>query len=847
MSNIEKIKELLRNDMIIPVVGAGVSYATAGLPGWRGLIENGLAYADQKMLNEDGAIEKAQQLLNKGELTKAADLVKKLLNAPNHPFSTWLNDLLGRPDIKSTSLLESIQNLCTPIIATTNYDELITSAGAWQTDRACDWKEHELIQTYLADGNHFVLHLHGRFRRPETPIFSADDYRQLEEQRGYKSILERLWTSKHFLFIGCSKEGVLDPDFSTVLRFMQKWFPSYPHTHYILMKDDEIAKGVHIDLLKKHNIHTIPFGKDYAALPNFINRINPNADRLEAIRQQWSERFGRGVLNILSMQTRVDKSEAVDNFLKESLGSPYYWIGNERLKIMEDALRNYNGTIVNKRDRFKMYQTFIKGLVNVSELREKIGLWTQYWNQPEKLNNPGFIKLAMLAYENLERFPKDLLEDVRHRNPYAIHPYFFDGMLGSFVRGYNGIQQLPGIDVIEFYNDDKYFFENLKRIIDSLKGVLELSAEELFVEANPAQMIAELPDVFFITWSSQEISIRDMVKPFTILAKMPMEKNVKISDVMFVHWRGKPIIVGRTSRFCFYWNPISEIFYTIFFVGDIHTAVHNMKVYLKREVLIIEIYCGLKLYIFEDFVLKKEDQLLGKYSNYTRIELNGRTYCSLASSPKMSESCVFEYLGAKKYAPLLTALDIWISIKETPQCLNAIEEYQFEYPFLREVNMDCYRWNKKEVIGIQTRFDFFKEFISVIQIYDPLETGLKLLFTLLLVNNPCSYFDLISDGKDVHLACGFYDHAGTKKLVQFFQNINRNNLIVASSEPGAVDIQLEPRKIQDICCIKFANPSRILAIDEHSKLYDIQIPTMHFEETELEKGISKIMHFRKTL
>lgn len=852
MHDINKLSDLLRKDMVIPVIGAGVSYSTAGLPGWIGLIRDGLMYADRKKLDREGKIQIAKQLLESGELIEAAEIVKELLNAPNHPFSDWLNGLLGKPEIKSTTLLESIQNLCTTIIATTNYDELITSAGAWQTDRACDWSEYEEIQTYLSDGSPFVLHLHGRFRKPMTPIFSANDYRMLENQRGYKSILERLWTSKHFLFIGCSKDGVMDPDFSTVLQFMQEWFPSLPHPHFILMKEDEIEKGTHIDLLKNHNIHAISYGKDYLDLPVFINSINPNIDKLKAIRDQWSDRFGKGMINILAAQTEEAKIATVSKFLKDSLGSPYYWIGNERLKIMEGALRNYNASIANKRDKFEMYQSFIKGLVDISELKENIELWKKYWNEPEKLNNSNFIKLAILAYENLERFPKDILEDIRHRDPYALHPYYLDGGLGRHIHLYQMRKERIGDEVSRLYGDDRYFFENLKRIIASLDEILELSAEKLFAIVQQAKITAVLPKEFFITFSEQQISIRETFNPFKVLAELNIE-NVAIRDATFVKWNEDDLIIGRTTQFCFRWNPKNELSCVHFFDSPINTAVRDMIVYKEGKILTIEIYCGAKRYTFRDFVLKKEDQLSEKHSHYTRLTSNKKTYCCLTSIQNSIGNCIFEFLGEGKYKPLLTTLDIWRAIKDVPECRKAVEfelkqwdkdseEQLYMYPFLREIQVDTYMWNNKEVIGILTRLDFLIGYFSLIQIYDS-EDNFKLLYSLVLENKPCSYFDLVSNKNEVLLICGFYDHGDIKALVQLFSNIDRNNLVVGSNEPGAIEMQLTPRKIQDIYCINSINSSRVIAIDQNSKMYDIHIPSLQTEEVILEKGIYSIKHF----
>src|SRR5688572_7254747 len=142
MDHQTKIRNLLKEGMIVPVAGAGVSNATAGMPGWKGLIDMGIDYA-RVMKTDAVLIEEAQELSDANQLTKAAILVKRLLSAPNHPYPNWLNSIFERPVIKNRKLIESIQNLCQPFIATTNYDDLLSTIGFSPTDMVLDWTQHE--------------------------------------------------------------------------------------------------------------------------------------------------------------------------------------------------------------------------------------------------------------------------------------------------------------------------------------------------------------------------------------------------------------------------------------------------------------------------------------------------------------------------------------------------------------------------------------------------------------------------------------------------------------------------------------------------------------------------------
>src|SRR5258708_1238822 len=170
MTPIEKLKRLLKEDKVVPVVGAGVSYATAGFPGWKGLIKSGLEFARERNLHTTEDYRIANLYLENNQLTKAADALKKILEAPNNPFAEWLNDLFYDPTCGSLELIDSIHDLCAPILLTTNYDTLLNVSNSIFDREVFDWKGYQQVQRAVNMASRFNLHLHGIYTKPETII-----------------------------------------------------------------------------------------------------------------------------------------------------------------------------------------------------------------------------------------------------------------------------------------------------------------------------------------------------------------------------------------------------------------------------------------------------------------------------------------------------------------------------------------------------------------------------------------------------------------------------------------------------------------------------------------------------
>ena len=318
-------------------------------------------------------------------------------------------DLFGKPVVHSSDLLDSIEDLCVPILLTTNYDKLLSARSRLRTREVFDWSDYEEVCGALSHDARFILHLHGIWNKPETIILSKTDYANIATELGYKDLLKKLWTEYHFLFIGCSSEGVMDEDFSTVFGFLNEWFPGHTHQHFILLNERDIEAQAHLPLLKRCNVAPISYGHDYSKLAEFINCLNPNRERArretEELKKEIESRVGRLKLS----DSKYSENDAeTRKLIREVLPAGAYWIDSLQLKLLENALQETNNSIQNKRERFRFSQDIVKELVQIGELESQLQLWNENRDNPFALNNDKFINLAIICFECLKRLPNDL-------------------------------------------------------------------------------------------------------------------------------------------------------------------------------------------------------------------------------------------------------------------------------------------------------------------------------------------------------------------------------------------------------------------------------------------------------
>ena len=607
----EKLIHLLRNDKVIPVIGAGVSNAVAKLPGWSGLIKQGVAYANDRNLFEEVELQTINELLDSQKLIEAATILKKTLWAPNQPFSNWLYDTFDNLDIQSRKLIDAILNLSTSIIATTNYDTLLTSINNISSRERLDHTQHEEIFRMIRNQEDCVIHLHGVYTKPATVILDEKDYKDLHDNAGYVQLMRKLFMDCHLLFIGCSKDGVMDQDLMKLFNFFNKWFPQSSNQHFILLHEKEIEARNHIQLLKQCNVEAISFGKSYEVLPTYLLKMNPNKQKRA---KKLDEYYLQLQMSIESLKTEGLDNPIVNQKLDETLSkvfdSKYDWVDSEKMKMFEQVFSDINSDISNKREKFIFTQTLINSLVKTNELKEKIDLWQANMFNASALSNMDFINTALFSFECLNRIPEEILNDLRNGVYTVIHSGFFDGHLSRFIREIKRYKDTHN-DVETFYSKDNYMFENLKRIIDSLYRFLELDPDDIYEKLDKALISNKLKDSSFITLiEGNSICLKDPNNLKVDYARLPFQKAFPVLKIKVVSFKEGIYVIGFTNSKAFYWKPEEHIVPIYFYETNKNSGITDFFYEILGEDIFIEIQVQNHLMRFKNFNLVS-DQVVG--------------------------------------------------------------------------------------------------------------------------------------------------------------------------------------------------------------------------------------------
>jgi hypothetical protein len=837
---LENLQVLLREDKVIPVIGAGVSYAAANLPGWKATIENGLQFAEMHRLDSD-QIHAARKQLNGGNLIEGADIMKALLGAPSHPFSNWLKDLFGEPVVRSPDLLNSIEDLCAPILLTTNYDKLLSARSRLRTREVFDWSEYEEVHGALSHDPRFILHLHGIWNKPETIVLSKADYANLAKELGYKELLKKLWTDYHFLFIGCSRDGVMDEDFSTVFGFLNEWFPGRTHQHFILLNERDIEGKAHLPLLKQCNVAPISYGHDYSKLAEFINCLNPNRERArretEELKKEIEARVGR--LKLSDVKYSGNDAET-RQLIKEVLPAGAYWIDSLQLKLLENALRETNNSIQNKREQFRFSQGVVKALVEMGELESQLQLWSENRDNPSSLNNDKFINLAIICYECLQRLPQDLLEEIRHRAPWAIHPYYFDGYLGRFVSEYRMFKDRFRDD----YNDDKYFFENLKRIIDSLRGLLKLDADVIFTEIAPAMIAEQIERPGWLFVCADEVSLRKPLFPYERVAWLPAQGKLGFRDAIIIRFQEEWVVVACNSQKCFRWNPTKHLAAEPFFEAPPGESIRNLFVTeTTRDRVVVVVYCGSTLYNFLNFEASKETSLSTKFHDLVYHSASDAFFCfnllgSIGNSPVLYR---VDWDGSCQ--PLIYSDTIWSAIEHLPACVSL--GFDFGDGSVMGFNgglMRLRKWGDREVVAVKLNFVKLRGNADLLAFIDVEKLVPEFLALVVLPGRLCIAFDLMQKGESMDLVCGYLSTGEhPKHLVQWIKGIDRHEAIQADDSYSYIETGVSARF--DIIDVWNHSGDWVFVNQPHNgTLFDLNLSDGSFEKLSLD-GLIKILPF----
>jgi hypothetical protein len=709
-SPVDVLKDHIGHSRVIPVIGAGVSYATAGIPGWKGLVQSGLDFAYARGA-DPAMLMKAGQLLNENCLVETASLVQELLGAPGGAYSSWLSEFfLSFKETRSLDLVVSIKHLLAPFCVTTNYDTLLSdNAGLFSITPRYDWTEVGQARNAIQAGTEFLLHLHGVYDNPASVILGAGDYERIKKDEPYKFILNQLWSERHLLFIGCSRDGALDPDFLATIDYFNALFPHSTTVHYLLVNDrDDVDR---LDFLKKYHIEVISYGEKYEDLPAFIDSINPNYDVAHTRLVKKAGEFTQ-LLNDHDRSGRLQLL-GVNESLARLASSPGSWIEPNQLLTLKQSLSAKNATALTKREAFEVHQHILHELIDQATLDAQVLLFQDNAFNPAALSNETYVMMAAQAYAALKGIPADMMIDIQHHDPYLVHSSWNNGRAASFINELDDSLRHYGDRFYEEYKSERYFFENLKRIMISLQGVLGLSPAELYPELADALISPNLPRNIVAVTTASAITIRPKSDLGQVIASLPAGSfNFIRAEIARV--TGTVLIIGYTSTECFYWNPTADKTYTAFFSVKGSKKIAGLLTVAAGDQVIVYAQYGAEIIVFCDF-MEMDRFFLPGISDLNWLDTAKGFAALIYDNPGHQPSGVAFFNDHGTRTSALELADLWCMVSSLPginvETAQAILQEKVEnvaelygYPFLTNMFLRTVKWDDRELLALRINF-----------------------------------------------------------------------------------------------------------------------------------------------
>jgi hypothetical protein len=276
----DEIKKAIQDAVRKPLVicGAGVSiHATDGAaPSWAALIQSGI----KRVTDLDAsAADWAAQSLNKlvadpstvNWIGIADDVTEKLGGLDNAEFSSWLGAAVGRITSVRGDLLEAVLALGCPI-ATTNYDDILVKASGREP---ITWDDYAGTHQFLQGQRDGILHLHGYWRRPKSVVLGSKSY-DAHTSNLRREMLQRIAAiERPSIFIGCSEDGLSDPDFSRPDLFLVEWQDVAPRRYWFIRQDMTGKGGKPPQPDPGRRLFPVVFGASHADLVPMLRTLAP--------------------------------------------------------------------------------------------------------------------------------------------------------------------------------------------------------------------------------------------------------------------------------------------------------------------------------------------------------------------------------------------------------------------------------------------------------------------------------------------------------------------------------------------------------------------------------------------
>ncbi|WP_224367510.1 AAA-like domain-containing protein [Hyalangium versicolor] len=274
------LKERIRRKEVVCVVGAGVSIASTSpamskVASWKGLLHHGLLRCKAEMgaaLSPESEKRWSEAIDSKDldEVLSATEFITSKLGAPHGgTYRTWLRDTVGSMQVGNPAVIEAIAALGVPIF-TTNYDPLLEQVTKLNP---ITWLRRDKVERVLHGEERGIIHLHGHWDEPASVILGIRSYVNIGEDQHAQAVLEALYTTKTFLFIGYGA-GLEDPNFGRLMRWGARVFENSEFVHVRLGLSAEAAAA---PAAPDARVRVLSYGDTYGELAPFLRSLAPSA------------------------------------------------------------------------------------------------------------------------------------------------------------------------------------------------------------------------------------------------------------------------------------------------------------------------------------------------------------------------------------------------------------------------------------------------------------------------------------------------------------------------------------------------------------------------------------------
>ncbi len=274
MSGVDLEAELLQNiadGKVIVVAGAGLSASVTGgaAPGWRNLVQTGIEHLRSLGETDEWCSWVQNNLTQKfpEALLSAADAVDNKLRQCQE-FAPWLRQQFEGLSITDELPLRALADWNCRVV-TTNYDDLLSRS--LKRD-GISWKDSRNTLRFSRQDEPLVLHLHGHWNEPESVVLGIRSYVQVGIDVNTQAVLRSLALTSSLVLIGCSDDGLTDPNLGVFLAWLHdlEQAAGAEHRHYRLYCGQEPPPATF------GRIFPVRYGETFEDLAGFLQKLVPH-------------------------------------------------------------------------------------------------------------------------------------------------------------------------------------------------------------------------------------------------------------------------------------------------------------------------------------------------------------------------------------------------------------------------------------------------------------------------------------------------------------------------------------------------------------------------------------------